>query len=167
MSTLNLCFEHKYEKISDFFIWKVSCFGVKFSFYLNRRVFVMQAFISDKANGQVTSFLVYVFKWIDNVWTKIVPLWHNFQREKTLQAGPWPHPPPKFSYIERISPQSRFLFLNSDDAQWSKMVIIPYAKKKSSRTAYASVQSDQDLLYFWSTRLNLHEWSPLNSNILI
>ena len=40
-STHNLCFEQKYEKISEFFIWKFSFFGVKFSVYLNRRVFVM------------------------------------------------------------------------------------------------------------------------------
>ena len=42
MSTHNLCFEQKYEKISDFFYPKTCCFlVVKFSIYLNRRVFVM------------------------------------------------------------------------------------------------------------------------------
>ena len=42
-STHNLCFEQKYEKYQIFFIWKFSgfFFVVKFSVYLNRRVFVM------------------------------------------------------------------------------------------------------------------------------
>ena len=38
----NLYFEQKYDKISDFFVWKFSFFGFKFfKIYLNRRVFVM------------------------------------------------------------------------------------------------------------------------------
>ena len=40
MSTQNLCFEHKYEKYQNFSL-KLSVFVVKFSIYLNRRVFVM------------------------------------------------------------------------------------------------------------------------------
>ena len=40
-STHNLCFEQKYKKISEYFIWKFSFLVVKFSVYLNRRVFVM------------------------------------------------------------------------------------------------------------------------------
>ena len=41
MSTHNPCFEQKYEKISELFIWKFSFLVVKFSVYLNRHVFVM------------------------------------------------------------------------------------------------------------------------------
>ena len=41
MSTHNLCFEKKYEKNIKILICKLSVFGVKFSVYLNRHVFVM------------------------------------------------------------------------------------------------------------------------------
>ena len=41
MSTHNHCFEHNFEKISEFFILKFSVLEVKFSVYLNRCVFVM------------------------------------------------------------------------------------------------------------------------------
>ena len=46
-STNNLCFEQKYEKVSDYFIENFPFFFfffflvLKFSVYLNRRVFVM------------------------------------------------------------------------------------------------------------------------------
>ena len=42
-STHNLCFEQKYEKYQNFYpkIWKRLVLAVKFSIYLNRRVFVM------------------------------------------------------------------------------------------------------------------------------
>ena len=40
-STHNLCFEQKYEKISEFLFEKFQFLEVKFSIYLNRRVFVM------------------------------------------------------------------------------------------------------------------------------
>ena len=41
-STHNLCFEQKYEKISELFYLKICSFlEVKFSIYLNRQVFVM------------------------------------------------------------------------------------------------------------------------------
>ena len=43
MSTHNLCFEQKYEKISEFFLSKNFQFlEAKVSIYLNRHVFVMQ-----------------------------------------------------------------------------------------------------------------------------
>ena len=42
MSTHNLCFEQKYEKYQSFFILEnFHYLEVKFSIYLNRRVFVM------------------------------------------------------------------------------------------------------------------------------
>ena len=41
MSTHNLCFEQKYEKISAFFSENFHFLVVKFSLYLNRRVFLM------------------------------------------------------------------------------------------------------------------------------
>ena len=41
MSTHNLCFKQKYEKISDFFLSESFHFSVvKFSVYLNRHVFI-------------------------------------------------------------------------------------------------------------------------------
>ena len=41
MSTHNLCFEQKYEKISEFLSENFYFLVVKFSVYLNRLVFVM------------------------------------------------------------------------------------------------------------------------------
>ena len=40
-STDNLCFEQKYEKYQNFYLKTFSFLVVKFSIYLNRRVFVM------------------------------------------------------------------------------------------------------------------------------
>ena len=46
-STHNLCFEHKYEKYQNFFISKNFLFlVVKFSIYLNKRVFVVSVGVS-------------------------------------------------------------------------------------------------------------------------
>ena len=45
-STHNLYFEQKYEKYQRFFIFKFSVLEVKFSIYLNRRVFVKRSFVS-------------------------------------------------------------------------------------------------------------------------
>ena len=42
MSTHNLCFEQKYEKISEFLFENFQFLVVKFSIYLNRHVFVME-----------------------------------------------------------------------------------------------------------------------------
>ena len=41
MSTHNLCFEQKYEKISEFLLENFHFLVAKFSVYLNRHVFVM------------------------------------------------------------------------------------------------------------------------------
>ena len=41
MSTHNLCFEQKYEKCQSFLSKNFQFLEVKFSIYLNRRVFVM------------------------------------------------------------------------------------------------------------------------------
>ena len=46
MSTHNLCFEQKYEKYLSFLSEKFQFLEVKFSIYLNRRVFVMYLFES-------------------------------------------------------------------------------------------------------------------------
>ena len=43
MSTHNLCFEQKYEKISEFLSENFQFLVVKFSIYLNRHVFVMNS----------------------------------------------------------------------------------------------------------------------------
>ena len=40
-STLNLCFEQKYEKYQNFLSENFQLLEMKFSIYLNRRVFVM------------------------------------------------------------------------------------------------------------------------------
>ena len=42
MSTHNLCFEQKYEKYQIFLSENFQFLEVKFSIYLNRRVFVME-----------------------------------------------------------------------------------------------------------------------------
>ena len=44
MSTHNLCFEQKYEKYQNFYQKNFSFLEVKFSTYLNRRVFIMMRF---------------------------------------------------------------------------------------------------------------------------
>ena len=41
MNSSNLCFEQKYEKYSFFYLKIFNFLEVKFSIYLNRRVFVM------------------------------------------------------------------------------------------------------------------------------
>ena len=43
-STHNLCFEQKYEKYQNFYLKTFSFLVVKFSIYLNRRVFIMRMF---------------------------------------------------------------------------------------------------------------------------
>ena len=43
MSTHNICYEQKYEKYQSFLSEFFHVFEVKFSIYLNRRVFVMKA----------------------------------------------------------------------------------------------------------------------------
>ena len=45
MSTHNLCFEQKYEKYQNFLSENFRIVAVKFSVYLNRRVFVMSFYI--------------------------------------------------------------------------------------------------------------------------
>ena len=48
MPAHNLCFEQKYEKISEFLSDNIQLLKVNFSIYLNRRVFVMSAMFSKK-----------------------------------------------------------------------------------------------------------------------
>ena len=48
MSTYNLCFEQKYEKYQNFLPENLIFLVVKFSVYLNRRVFVMHREIRKK-----------------------------------------------------------------------------------------------------------------------
>ena len=59
MSTHNLCFEQKYEKYQSFLPENFPFLEVKFSLYLNRRVFVMT--VHD-------DFTVYTCK---KMWTKM------------------------------------------------------------------------------------------------
>ena len=44
-STHSLCFEQKYEKYQNFYLKTFSFLVVKFSIYLNRRVFVMNNYV--------------------------------------------------------------------------------------------------------------------------
>ena len=44
MSTHNLCFEQKYEKYQSFYLKIFIFLKVKFSIYLNRRVFVIDVY---------------------------------------------------------------------------------------------------------------------------
>ena len=46
MCTHNLCFEEKYEKYQSFYLKIFSFLEVKFSRYLNRRVFVMVCLVT-------------------------------------------------------------------------------------------------------------------------
>ena len=46
MSTHNLCFEQKYEKYQHFLSENFQFLEVKFSIYLNRRVFIMPSLLS-------------------------------------------------------------------------------------------------------------------------
>ena len=46
MSTHNLCFEQKYEQYQSFLSENFQFLEVKFSIYLNRRVFVMRVHIT-------------------------------------------------------------------------------------------------------------------------
>ena len=57
----NLCYEQKHEKYQSFFNLKIFSFqGVKFSIYLNRRVFVMSKCDSDwDLNDQINSFVMF------------------------------------------------------------------------------------------------------------
>ena len=56
-STHNLCFEQKYEKFQIFFLSENFPFlVVKFSIYLNRRVFVM----TQKLNNNISGFIRFV-----------------------------------------------------------------------------------------------------------
>ena len=50
MSTLNLCFEQKYEKYQNFLSENFHFLEIKFSVYLNRHVFVMSSKILQKTN---------------------------------------------------------------------------------------------------------------------
>ena len=50
--THNLCFEQKYENIRDFYLKMFSFLEVKFSVYLNRRVFVMGSSPEVEHRGQ-------------------------------------------------------------------------------------------------------------------
>ena len=54
MSTHNLCFEQKYEKISEFLSEKFHFLVVKLSVYLNRLVFVMYVYepIQEKVSSR-------------------------------------------------------------------------------------------------------------------
>ena len=53
MSTHNLCFEKKYEKYQNFLSENFPFLVVKFSVYLNRRVFVMRL---DRLGGLSSTF---------------------------------------------------------------------------------------------------------------
>ena len=54
MSTHNLCFEQKYEKFQSFLFENFQFLELKFSIYLNRRVFIMTYFfVENDINLQI------------------------------------------------------------------------------------------------------------------
>ena len=55
MSTHNLCFEQKYKKYQGFLSKNFQFLEVKFSIYLNRRVFVMAIFFSLRDKDEMTN----------------------------------------------------------------------------------------------------------------
>ena len=57
MSVHNLCFEQKYEKKSEFFSENFQFLVVKFSMYLNRRVFVMCPILSAEDYDWTTPYV--------------------------------------------------------------------------------------------------------------
>ena len=57
MSTHNICFQQKYEKYQEFLSENFQFFGVKFSIYLNRCVFVM-----DRSNAVLLLQYFFVCK---------------------------------------------------------------------------------------------------------
>ena len=61
MSIHNLCFEKNYEKYQNFLSENFPFLVVKFSIYLNRRVFVMRPFTIKKT---------HLFKYIENFTSK-------------------------------------------------------------------------------------------------
>ena len=63
MSTHNLCFEQKYEKYQNFLFENFQFLVVKFSLYLNRRVFVM---VSCESSAQQSIRIKRVFQRIMN-----------------------------------------------------------------------------------------------------
>ena len=70
-STHNLCFEKKYEKYQTFLSENFPLFGiVKFSIYLNRRVFVMKFYITKKKKKKKKKKKIRLFKYIENFTTK-------------------------------------------------------------------------------------------------
>ena len=62
MSTHNLCFEHKYEKHQSFLSENFQFWEVKFSIYMNRRVFVMALIIIQSCRSYVR-FVENIKKW--------------------------------------------------------------------------------------------------------
>ena len=58
-STHNLCFEQKYEKYQSFYLKNFSFLEVKFSIYLNRRVFVMNEHTAEEINRRQSFISVH------------------------------------------------------------------------------------------------------------
>ena len=75
MSTHNLCFEHKYEKYQNFLSENFHFLVVKFSIYLNRRVFIMTCMASERFRFQKREW-VFLSKrnTLLNAYSKAVPL---------------------------------------------------------------------------------------------
>ena len=59
MSTHDLCFEQKYEKKSEFLSENFQFLEVKFSIYLNRRVFLM---VLTPIRCRITRHLLWIHK---------------------------------------------------------------------------------------------------------
>ena len=64
-NTHNLCFEQKYEKYQNFYLKTFSYLVVKFSIYLNRRVFVRKTKNGSMANSEDHEYCDQIEKRID------------------------------------------------------------------------------------------------------
>ena len=84
-STHNLCFEQKYERYQNFFTWKFSFLVIKFSVYLNRRVFVMEA--QATLYHASSSVQQPQFNYLNIQRTLLLPLIINYSRSSVTFAS--------------------------------------------------------------------------------
>ena len=111
MSTHNLCFEQLYEKYQNFYLKNFKFLEVKFSIYLNRRVFVMHWQFRPRSSAAKTQrlirvravcikrkifffffFLIWALRPFQEYFTYIEPIVHQ-RRAKTGELGgknTWP-----------------------------------------------------------------------------
>ena len=87
MSTLNLCFEQKYEKYQSSLSENFQFLQAKLSIYLNRRVFVMELIALLGLCTVCHGLLVLPFGVIGRLWSVIVAIMHLFANITGNQAS--------------------------------------------------------------------------------